>query len=295
MDGAAPGELRGPVRVVAVRLGRAGRVYYFDPRDLPLTRGAWVVVETQRGLETGQVVVEPREVVAEKVVWPLRPVLRLATETDLAQRDQWQQKEQQAFALGMEKVEQHHLPMRIVDAEYGFDGSRLTFYFTAPERVDFRELVRDLASTFHTRIDLRQVGARDVARMVGGIGPCGRPVCCASFLSEFRPVTIRMAKDQGLPLNPEKLSGLCGRLMCCLAYELDRVPAAVATAATGADGTARPAGCPLNGRGGDGQAPGLAPGESADPDGPAAASPAAEGATRRRPRRRRRHRRPSAA
>lgn len=182
------------------------------------------MVETQHGLEVGQVVIPPRAMPADQVPQPLRPVVRLATQEDLASRDAWRRKEPEAFDVALEKIRRHQLPMRLIDAEYTFDGGRLTFYFTADGRVDFRELVKDLAAHFRTRIDLRQIGARDVARMVGGIGPCGLPTCCSTFLLELRPVTLRMAKDQGLALNPEKLSGLCGRLMCCLAFELDTPP-----------------------------------------------------------------------
>lgn len=182
------------------------------------------MVETQHGLEAGQVVIPPREIPAEQVPQRLRPVLRVATQEDLASREEWRRKEPEAFDVALEKIRRHQLPMRLIDAEYTFDGGRLTFYFIAEGRVDFRELVKDLAAHFHTRIDLRQIGARDVARIVGGIGPCGLATCCSTFLLQLRPVTLRMAKEQGLSLNPEKLSGLCGRLMCCLAFELDRPP-----------------------------------------------------------------------
>ena len=207
-----------------MRFQKVGKVYYFDPGHLHLEFGDWVVVETQHGLEVGQVVITPRTIPAEQVSQPLRPVLRRATAEDLASREAWRRREAEAFDVALEKIRRHQLPMRLVDAEYTFDGGRLTFYFTAEGRVDFRELVKDLAAHFRTRIDLRQIGARDVARMLGGIGPCGLPTCCSTFLLDLRPVTLRMAKDQGLALNPEKLSGLCGRLMCCLAFELDSPP-----------------------------------------------------------------------
>lgn len=208
-----------------MRFQKTGRVYDFDAGALELAPGDWVVVETQRGLEAGQVVAPVRTVPPEQAPPGLRPVVRLATAEDLASRRRWKEQEPEAAAIARERIRHHQLPMRLVGAEYAFDGSRLTFYFTAEGRVDFRELVRDLAGRLHTRIDLRQLGARDVARMVGGIGPCGLPTCCTTFLRELRPVTLRMAKVQGLALNPEKLSGLCGRLMCCLAFEVEGPPA----------------------------------------------------------------------
>lgn len=248
-----------------------------------------MVVDTQHGLEAGQVVIAPREIPSEQVPRPLRPVVRLATAADLASREEWKRKEADAFSVGLEKIQRHKLPMRLIDAEYTFDGGRLTFYFSAEGRVDFRELVKDLASHFRTRIDLRQMGSRDVARMVGGIGPCGLPTCCSSFMMELRPVTLRMAKEQGLALNPEKLSGLCGRLMCCLSFELDRPPAGAAAA--NGDEEAAPAEGPD-------PPPDVSEATRADPN-PAAvavvsvngAAPAGSKAGRRRRRRHFRHRR----
>lgn len=281
-------------RTLGVRFARSGKVYSFDPGSLAPVRGDWVVVETQRGQEVGEVVVEPHEVPAAHVPQPLRPVLRMASPEDLASREAWRAKERHAFEVGREKIERYRLPMRLVDAEYSFDGGRLTFYFTAPDRVDFRELVRDLAGTFHTRIDLRQLGSRDVARMVGGIGPCGRAACCASFLPEFRPVTVRMAKEQGLALNPDKLSGLCGRLMCCLTYELEAAAHGVPAAADGSDQDAQAdhggADPEAQGVPATGQAPCCA---SCPAAGDGAKPP--EAPRQSRPRRRRRHRRTSAA
>lgn len=205
--------------VVGVRFKRAGRVYYFDPAGLDLSIDEIVVVESARGTELGRVVIGPKQVLESEIKEPLRPVLRKATPEDLKQRDVFKSKEQDALARCEKKIAQHQLPMKLVGAEYNFDGSRLTFYFTADGRVDFRELVKDLGSTFRTRIELRQIGVRDEAKLLGGVGRCGRTVCCASFLGEFAPVSIRMAKDQDLPLNPMKISGLCGRLLCCLNYE----------------------------------------------------------------------------
>lgn len=207
--------------VVGVRFKRAGRVYYFDPADLDLAIGEIVVVESARGVELGRIVIAPRQVVDSEIKEPLRPVLRKATPEDLRMRDLFRAKEQDALAKCEKKIAQHQLPMKLVGAEYNFDGSRLTFYFTADGRVDFRELVKDLGSTFRTRIELRQIGVRDEAKLLGGVGRCGRMLCCTSFLGEFAPVSIRMAKDQDLPLNPMKISGLCGRLLCCLNYEND--------------------------------------------------------------------------
>lgn len=209
------------MKVVGVRFRKTGRVQYYDPGSWELARGEWVIVESQWGPQAGQVVVGPKRVPRSQAPSTLRRVLRRATPEDLESGRRWQLKESEAFRIGLEKIRQHQLPMRLVDAEYTFDGGRLTLYFRAEGRVDFRELVRDLASTFHTRIELRQIGARDAAKMVGGIGPCGLSTCCSTFLTGFHPVTIRMVKGQRLALNPERLSGLCGRLMCCLAFELD--------------------------------------------------------------------------
>lgn len=206
-------------RVVGVRFKNNGRVYYFDPGELEIQPGDGVIVETARGTEFGDVSLSPAEVPDEQVVQPLKPVLRVATEADRAMRDANTARESEAFAVCQRKIAQHKLDMKLVDVEYTFNGSKVIFYFTADERVDFRELVKDLAGHFKTRIELRQIGVRDEARMLGGLGSCGRPVCCKTFLDDFRPVSIKMAKEQNLSLSPTKISGLCGRLMCCLQYE----------------------------------------------------------------------------
>ncbi|MBI2866579.1 MAG: stage 0 sporulation family protein [Chloroflexi bacterium] len=205
--------------IVGVRFRRAGRIYYFDPAGLPLGVQEQVVVETARGLEIGQVVIAPRQVVESDLKEPLKPVLRQATEEDLGNQAEIQVREVEARSRCRELAAQLGLPMKILDAQYNLDGSRLIFQFSSEGRVDFRELLRQLGATFHTRVELRQLGARDESKLLGGLGPCGRPLCCSSFLNEFCPVSIRMAKDQDLPLNPAKISGLCGRLMCCLTYE----------------------------------------------------------------------------
>lgn len=205
--------------IVGVRFKRAGRIYYFDPAGLDLQVDDAVVVETARGSEIGTVVIAPKQVLESEIEDPLRPVLRKATPDDLHQLRSFRNKEPEALRKCAEKIAQHGLPIKLVGAEYNFDGSRLTFYFTADGRVDFRELVKDLGATFRTRIELRQIGVRDEAKLRGGFGRCGRVLCCASFLDEFSPVSIRMAKDQDLPLNPMKISGICGRLLCCLSYE----------------------------------------------------------------------------
>ncbi|MBC7224854.1 MAG: stage 0 sporulation family protein [Anaerolineae bacterium] len=208
--------------VVGVRFKPATKVYYFDPGDLlDLKEGEHVIVETARGREMGQVVLPPTEVPDEEVVGQLKKVLRRATAWDATQADHYRAREAKALERCREKVREHGLPMKVIAAEYSFDGSRLVFYFTAEKRVDFRALVRDLARTFKTRIELRQVGVRDEAKLRGGIGLCGRELCCRTWLSEFSPVSIRMAKQQDMPLNPADISGICGRLLCCLAYEND--------------------------------------------------------------------------
>jgi cell fate regulator YaaT (PSP1 superfamily) len=196
------------VKVVGVRFKKAGKIYYFDPAELEIKLHDKVIVETARGLEYGEVVVAPKWVDEEDVVSPLKNVVRLATEEDSVQ-------------ICLNKIAEHQLPMKLVDVEYTFDVSKIIFYFTAEGRVDFRELVKDLAAIFKTRIELRQIGVRDEAKMLGGLGSCGRVLCCASFLGDFEPVSIRMAKEQNLSLNPSKISGICGRLMCCLKYEND--------------------------------------------------------------------------
>ncbi|HHY93447.1 MAG TPA: stage 0 sporulation family protein [Firmicutes bacterium] len=207
--------------VVAVRFRPVGKAYHFDTAGLELKPGDKVVVETARGPECGTVVMGPREVPEEALVQPLKPVLRLVTPADLARLEENQLLARQALAVCREKVAARKLNMEVLEAEYTLDRSRLVFYFSAESRVDFRDLVRELAACFRTRIELRQIGVRDEAKILGGLGPCGRVVCCASWLCEFQPVSIRMAKDQSLSLNPTKISGLCGRLMCCLRYEAE--------------------------------------------------------------------------
>ncbi|PTM54846.1 PSP1 domain-containing protein [Desmospora activa] len=207
--------------VVGVRFREAGKIYYFDPGDLNIRRDDPVIVETVRGVEYGMIVSGIRYVTEDEVVLPLKSVIRVATADDVEQMKRNRQAAKDALKLCGEKVSQHGLEMKLVDAEYTFDRNKIIFYFTADGRVDFRELVRDLASVFRTRIELRQIGVRDEAKMLGGIGPCGRVLCCSSFLGDFEPVSIKMAKDQNLSLNPAKISGLCGRLMCCLKYEND--------------------------------------------------------------------------
>ncbi len=214
------------VRVVGVRFKKAGKVYYFDPAEFPVSAGSKVVVETARGVEYGDVAVGPKDVPEEQVVQPLKKVLRIGTDKDALVAAENKRKEREAFAIALKKIEAHALDMNLVDVEYTFDGSKNIFYFTAEGRVDFRDLVRDLAGVFRTRIEMRQIGVRDEAKLLGGIGPCGRILCCTSFLGDFAPVSIRMAKDQNLSLNPSKISGLCGRLMCCLRYEQETYEAA---------------------------------------------------------------------
>lgn len=206
-------------KIVGIRFKRAGRVYYFDAGDLELSPGDLVIVDTGRGAELGRVIIAPKQVLESELGETPRPVIRKAEEHDQRQMGFFKSKEPEALRRCKEKIAGHALPMKLVAAEYNFDGSRLTFMFTAEGRVDFRDLVRDLAGTFRTRIELRQIGVRDEAKCLDGLGRCGRGLCCASFISEFAPVSIKMAKDQDLPLNPTKISGICGRLMCCLAYE----------------------------------------------------------------------------
>lgn len=208
-------------RVVGVRFRKAGRMYYFSPGDLEIQEADGLVVETAHGIEYGEVVLTPRELPDEQIVAPLKEVLRVATEEDRLTHERNLELEQEAFGLCQEKIAEHGLDMKLVDVEYSFNGSKITFFFTADGRVDFRELVKDLAYIFKTRIELRQIGVRDEAKMLGGLGSCGRPVCCKAFLTEFQPVSIKMAKEQKLSLSPTKISGLCGRLMCCLKYEQD--------------------------------------------------------------------------
>ncbi|MDE6530348.1 MAG: stage 0 sporulation family protein [Lachnospiraceae bacterium] len=209
------------IRIVGVRFRTAGKIYFFAPGDLDIVRGNHVIVETARGIEYGTVVGDIREVEDDKVVQPLKPVLRIATPKDDEQAEKNKEKEKDAFKICLEKIQAHGLEMKLIDAEYTFDNNKVLFYFTADGRVDFRDLVKDLASVFRTRIELRQIGVRDETKIRGGIGNCGRPLCCHSYLSEFIPVSIKMAKEQGLSLNPTKISGVCGRLMCCLKHEED--------------------------------------------------------------------------
>ena len=205
--------------VVGVRFKEVGKVYYFDPDGRKLKKGDKVIVETTRGIECGEIAMENKEVDDGQVVKPLKVIIREATEEDLAHVKENEKKEKEAFDICVKKVAAHNLEMKIIDVEYTFDGSKILFYFTADGRVDFRELVKDLASVFRTRIELRQIGVRDESKMIGGLGICGRAFCCSTFLGEFQPVSIKMAKEQGLSLNPVKISGTCGRLMCCLKYE----------------------------------------------------------------------------
>ena len=205
--------------VIGVRFKEVGKVYYFDPDGATLKKGDFVIVETARGVECGEVAMENRDVPEESIVQPLKKLLRLATEEDLKHVAENKLHEKNAFEICSRKIEAHKLDMKLVDVEYTFDNSKILFYFTADGRVDFRELVKDLAGVFRTRIELRQIGVRDEAKMLGGLGICGRPFCCSSFLGGFQPVSIKMAKEQNLSLNPVKISGTCGRLMCCLKYE----------------------------------------------------------------------------
>lgn len=207
--------------IISVKFKENGRAYSFDPAGITAEIGESVIVETQNGTEMGTVSAANHEVDNDAIVKPLRKVLRKATENDLARRDENKRKEKEAFGICEELVLAHKLDMKLVDVEYSFDSSKIVFFFTSDGRVDFRELVKDLASRFHTRIELRQIGVRDEAKMLGGLGICGRPYCCKQFLNDFQPVSIKMAKEQGLSLNPTKISGSCGRLMCCLKYEQD--------------------------------------------------------------------------
>ncbi|MCD8329075.1 MAG: stage 0 sporulation family protein [Lachnospiraceae bacterium] len=207
------------VTIVGVRFRCAGKIYYFDPGEEQISRGISVIVETARGIEMGTVVLPNKEVEEDSVVQPLKPILRIATPEDFAVVKENKEKEKAAYKICQEKIARHELEMKLVDVEYTFDGNKILFYFTADGRIDFRELVKDLASVFKTRIELRQIGVRDETKMLGGIGICGRSLCCSTYLSDFIPVSIRMAKEQNLSLNPTKISGVCGRLMCCLKNE----------------------------------------------------------------------------
>ncbi len=207
--------------VVGVRFKKPGKTYFFDPETLSPQPGETLVVETVRGVELGECITGPQEVPDAEIVPPLRKVVRVATEQDVKQIERNAENEKKAYDICQEKILAHKIEMKLVDVEYAFDNSKIVFYFTANGRVDFRSLVKDLASVFKTRIELRQIGVRDEAKMLGGLGPCGRPICCGTFLGDFQPVSIKMAKEQNLSLNPTKISGLCGRLMCCLKYEQD--------------------------------------------------------------------------
>lgn len=207
--------------IIGVRFKSVGKMYYFSPDGLKIEAGALVIVETARGVECGEVVISNRMVDDSEIVLPLKPVIRVALPEDLEIVEKNRQKEKEAFKICEEKIQKHKLDMKLIDVEFTFDNNKLLFYFSSENRVDFRDLVKDLASVFRTRIELRQIGVRDEAKMLGGLGVCGRPFCCNSFLGEFQPVSIKMAKEQGLSLNPTKISGTCGRLMCCLKYEQD--------------------------------------------------------------------------
>lgn len=207
------------IKVVGVRFRTAGKIYYFDPRKFTIALNDHVIVETARGVEYGTVMIAPTDMPDDKVIQPLKPVIRLATPEDEKTEERNRQKEKEAFRICLEKIQKRNMEMKLVDAEYTFDNNKLLFYFTADGRIDFRELVKDLAAVFRTRIELRQIGVRDETKILGGIGICGRPLCCNTFLSEFAPVSIKMAKEQNMSLNPSKISGVCGRLMCCLKNE----------------------------------------------------------------------------
>ena len=209
------------IKIVGVRFKNAGKIYYFDPVDFEIEKNIDVVVETARGLEYGKIVVGPKEIEEEKLISPLKPIIRIATEEDKAIYRENKEKAKETFELCQQKIKEHGLTMFLIDCEYTFDRNKLIFYFTAEGRIDFRELVKDLASIFKTRIELRQIGVRDEAKSIGGLGTCGRKLCCSSWLGDFQPVSIKMAKDQSLSLNPTKISGICGRLFCCLKYEHD--------------------------------------------------------------------------
>jgi cell fate regulator YaaT (PSP1 superfamily) len=205
--------------VVGIRFKKAGKTYYFDPGELTIERGDQVVVETSRGLEFGNVIIANRELSDDKIIYPLKPVLRMATQEDKDSHSNNKKKEVEAFDVCQKKIKEHSLEMNLIDVEFTFDNNKVIFYFTADGRVDFRDLVKDLASIFRTRIELRQIGVRDEAKLLNGIGPCGKELCCSNWMGDFTPVSIKMAKDQNLSLNPTKISGVCSRLMCCLNFE----------------------------------------------------------------------------
>lgn len=218
---AEPKEDEEQVEVIGIRFKKVGKVYYFEPNGIKANKGEFAIVETARGPEFGEVFIANKFVGVSETVPPLRPVIRIATKDDIAHNEENIKKEKEAFDICLKQIEKHELDMKLVDAQYTFDNSKLLFYFTSSGRVDFRELVKDLAAVFRTRIELRQIGIRDEAKLIGGLGACGRPLCCATFLSDFVQVSIKMAKEQGLFLNSSKISGTCGRLMCCLRYEQD--------------------------------------------------------------------------
>jgi len=207
------------IKIVGIRFKNAGKVYYFGPNDLDIKKGDYLIVETARGIEFGECVIGVKEIDEQEIIAPLKSVLRIADDKDIAKHKENKDKEEEALKVCLKKIEEHKLNMKLIDVEYTFDNNKVIFYFTADGRVDFRDLVKDLATVFKTRIELRQIGVRDEAKMIGGLGPCGRSMCCSSFLGDFASVSIKMAKEQNLSLNPTKISGICGRLMCCLNYE----------------------------------------------------------------------------
>jgi len=207
------------INVIGVRFKQAGKIYYFSPAEFPIKKGNYVIVETARGIEFGECVIGIKEIKEEEIVSPLKCVIRIADERDINKHKENKDKEKEALDICLEKIKEHQIDMKLIDVEYTFDNHKVIFYFTSDGRVDFRELVKDLATIFKTRIELRQIGVRDETKMVGGLGPCGRSMCCSTFLGDFAPVSIKMAKEQNLSLNPTKISGICGRLMCCLNYE----------------------------------------------------------------------------
>lgn len=207
------------IKVIGVRFKKAGKIYYFSPAELLVKKGDYVIVETARGIEFGECVIGIKEIKEEEIVSPLKNVIRIADDKDINKHKENKEKEEEALDICLNKIQEHKLDMKLIDVEYTFDNHKVIFYFTADGRVDFRELVKDLATIFKTRIELRQIGVRDEAKMVGGLGPCGRSMCCSTFLGDFASVSIKMAKEQNLSLNPTKISGICGRLMCCLNYE----------------------------------------------------------------------------
>lgn len=207
------------IKVIGVRFKQAGKIYYFSPAEFEIKKGDYVIVETARGIEFGECVIGIKEIQEDEIVSPLKNVIRIADEKDINRHKENKEKENEALDICLNKIIEHKLDMKLIDVEYTFDNHKVIFYFTADGRIDFRELVKDLATIFKTRIELRQIGVRDEAKMVGGLGPCGRPMCCSTFLGDFASVSIKMAKEQNLSLNPTKISGICGRLMCCLNYE----------------------------------------------------------------------------